>query len=193
MFKFSFPNKLDKKVPLLLPVCSDQIKTVPKKLLNGLSKKQTEAVRAALRKGVPDDGLLPVYSGDATVLLMLLAKEKSLKTRSVRETSSQIFSAARKYKIDGLTILTGTLNDELVRAMREGIVIGSYEYNDWKGVIHKEKAKKQTTLKSVSFTGNKTAGESKRLLQLQKSIALTKDLINCPPKTATPSYLEKKN
>lgn len=191
MPSFSFPSKIDTKTPVVLPLYEAETKKLSSDAAKALTKKQGEAVAQAMKTGVCSCGILPVYSADALVLLLFLKDKKNVTTRDAREAGMGVVGAAAKYKCDKLTVLPGTLDEEHLKALREGVVLGGYEYTDYKGVMYKEAQKKKTQLKTVQFAGKKFTGEDKYLSILEKAVSLTKDIINCPPMEANPDYMEK--
>lgn len=188
---FSFPSKIDKKTPVVLPLYEGETKKLSKDAAKALTKKQGEAVAQALKNGVCPCGMLPVYSADALVLLLFLKEQKKVNTREAREAGTNVTSTATKHKCEKITVLPGALAEDHLKALREGVVLGTYEYTDYKGVVYKEAQKKKTKLKSLNFAGKKFTNESKTLKILQEAVSITKDVINCPPMEANPDYMEK--
>lgn len=191
MITISSTDKPDRNSVLLLPLHKDLLKKLKPAQTRGLSVAQESALKQAIKKGAPKEGVLPVYSGSSPVLVQILSESKEYATGDAREAGEEVSSIAKKYELGSITVLPGSLEKDARTAYREGATLGSYEYTEYKGAVHKKTIKDDTPFKKIVFAGPKETGELKRLKILQQSVGLTRDIIMKPPMEANPTYMER--
>lgn len=183
MISIDFSSKIDTRRPLLLPIFSGTGTNILRKI--SLSSGQKQALTRVLRsRFLPRSGMVPIFSNSSPLFIFILGKEKKLTRREIREAGELIFSGLKKYHLENLFIMKGGLSEEWFRAFCEGVVLGSYEFLDFKS-----KHTLQKKLQSILFEGELNATEIRRLTTIFEAVKLTKDLINTPPMKATPTYV----
>lgn len=191
MITFSYASKAKSTIPVFLPLFTEHAIAKKRETLQGLTRAQKRAVRLALTtENIPENGILPVFSGDAPVFVFFVGKKETITKREAREAGEKAAPLAKKYKIDTFQGACGSFKKELCQAFCEGIIFGSYEFTEYKGTRSKEDLKK-TRLKKVIFLKEKNKEEEKYIAAAHTGISLTKDIINTPPTEANPTYMAK--
>jgi len=195
---FSFTTANNGKTPVILPIFIKDITPTGRKPYQGLTAAQRRGVKNVLKGKLPKKGFLPVFSSDALVLLQLFKASKKTDLYDLREAALQVFGLAEQYQTTDLLILPSTLTEIEQRAYVEGISLGIYDLEKYKGKNKfakkddkKEEDDKKTKLKKVIFFGKTNKKTAEYLTNIQAAVALTKDLINFPPMDVTPNYLAK--
>jgi len=191
MLTITFTKRSDPKIPVLVPIFSDDLSANRRKIFRGLSRAQKRAVRSALTKNpLAKSGHIPIFSGDAVVFLSILEKNHKVTTREAREGGEKVFELMRNYGVPELIIAPGSLEKERFFAFQEGVDLGSYEFLEYKGKKKKadEDREKLTHVRFFSEGGKK---DSERLAIMAAGLKLTKDIINTPPSDATPEFLSR--
>lgn len=192
MIPFTCSQKLSKKTPLLLPLYYEDADIKKRRVLEGLTRAQKRAIRSYFKNDqIPKSGFFPIASGDAIVFLMLLGKKEESSRRDVREAAEGVFAQTKKFEIEELAILSGSLKKELFTAFQEGILLGSYEFLEYMGKKKDEKKKKdeEKKLKKVQFFIKSNKKDAERIAAIAEGVKWTKDTINTPPSDCRPSYL----
>jgi len=192
MISISFSEKTDLKTPVLVPLYSDNLDVKKRKIFRGLTRAQKRAVRSALVNGIaPESGIMPIFSGDAPVFLQVMGKQKDLQRREIRESGEKVFQFSKSYSLENIIITPGSLDKTLFNAFQEGVLLGSYDFTQYKGKKNEEKEKKKKELKKAIFFSPGEKKEAEILTQKAEGVMLTKDLINMPPSDANPTYIAK--
>ncbi len=193
MLTLSFSPKVDpKKQNILIPLFFDTAKKLDPKVLKRLSNSQKEIILEILKAGnFPEKGIFPVMCEESTVYFYFLGTKKDYSSHEAREAGENVFSLANTYRLKELAIFPGELEKECVSAFQEGVVLGAYEFEEWKGVKYQEKTKKKTKLSHVQFVQSENAEYKKRLEIIFEAVKYAKDIINTPSQEATPGYLAK--
>lgn len=187
---FTFSAK-PSKAPVLIVLHEDQRKKIPPKALSCLSQSQKAAVKLASDNDfIPASGLFAV-TASPLVLLHVLGKKEDVKGRDMREAGEQVFAAVGRHNLQQLIVCTDATSTAHAVAYREGVLLGSYRYLEWKGKEHEKEMKKRKELKKVIFFGSEQKGESKRLKTMIECFTFTSDLVNAPPRQANPDHMEK--
>lgn len=190
MISISYSEKNSGKTPVLLPLFSEDLDASKRKIFRGLTRAQKRAVRSALSNDIrPQSGLLSVFSGDAPVFIQIIGKQKESQRREVREFAEKVFGFSKHYTFEDIIVVSGSLNKSLFTAFQEGVLIGSYDFIQYKGKKKDDEKKKEKVLKKVTFSSSHSKKESEDILQKTEGIQLTKDLINMPPSDANPTYV----
>lgn len=191
------PRLASPKTPLFLPFFKEEAKKSLRKAFVHLSRAQKRAVKNMLQeKNIPSSGLIPVFSGDAPVLVFFLGKRKGFDERTSRESGIKISAFAKQYQMDSIAVAPGGLayGKDFFDAFCEGATLGTYEFTGYKGKKYEE-AKKESgekVLKKITFLRPRSTKRQNELEVLERAIAFTKDTVNTPPSIATPSYVEQK-
>ncbi|MBI2464486.1 leucyl aminopeptidase family protein [Candidatus Peregrinibacteria bacterium] len=188
MFDIQFSSRLAPKSVSIIPIYAGDSRSELRQTLEHFSPPQKKAILQVLQSSrLPHKGHVPVYSAQALVLLFIIGKKTKTSRRDIRERGEEIFSLAKRYHLEELTIFSGSLSEENVRAFHEGIILGSYEFLQFKTKKNDNDSSKN--LKKIVFFGAKNTQEHDWLQALENSTRLTKDLVNLPPMAANPSYV----
>ena len=109
----------------------------------------------------------------------------------IRSFFASFIRKVNSRKIDSFAIDTDSFNlkdPEKAQACAEGLILGSYQFNDYKS-----KQKKNIRVKKVILLGdvNQNAVEKGRVIGL--GVNLARDLGNHPPNILTPTYLAEES
>jgi len=187
--KCTFTEKNTGKTPVLLPLFQEDMDVTKRKPFRHLTSKQRRSVKNALRSNIfPEAGSITIFSVDAPVVLHIVGKKEESHAREMREAGELAFTFGKKWKYDAFLILDGSLSAPLFVAYQEGVLLGSYEFLEYKGKKKGEKEEKKVKPTKYSFWGK---GKTKEIESMAAGVTLCKDIINMPPSDARPSYLEK--
>lgn len=188
MFDIQYSTRLAPKSVALIPLYAGDSRSELRQILEHFSLPQKKAILQVIQSSrLPRSGHVPVYSAQALVILFIIGKKTKTSRRDIRERGEEIFSLAKRYQLEELTIFPGSLSEENACAFREGSILGSYEFLQFK--TKKDDNSSSNILKKLIFFGAKNTEEHDWFQALENSMRLTKDLVNLPPTVATPSYL----
>ena len=115
-----------------------------------------------------------------------LGDKKKFSSDNLRASFANIIRNANSKKIDSLTIDSSSFcleNDSMSQACAEGLILGSYMFNDYKS------KSKNNTVKKIDFFGNCNKNSLKKGKMIGYGVNLARDLGNHPPNILTPTYL----
>lgn len=102
---------------------------------------------------------------------------------SVREASAKVIKVVKKYRIKSLKI-NGFENKEFTYALLLGILLGDYEFIDYKSNVE------TTSLKNIFIISNKDyKDELHKALVIANSVNMARNVVNTPPQDCTPVVL----
>jgi leucyl aminopeptidase len=183
-----------KKESIIFPFFENEVSKPMRKAFEPLSRAQTRAVKNMMKtEGIKKSGIFPVFSLDKTVFVFFLGKKEEATSRSIREKGEKIFSIAKKYQLQNVSVAEGGLwkSKNFWKNFCEGVAIGCYEFNEYKGKKFTD-AQKKSQEKSpgkITLLAEKNSTEENRLNIIYQSTQLTKDIINTPPSIANPEYV----
>jgi leucyl aminopeptidase len=190
MISISYSEKNSGKIPVLVPLYTEDLDPQKRKILRGLTRAQKRAVRSALVKGLrPESGCMTVFSGDAPVFIYVIGKQKESQRREIRESGEKIFTFSKQYCVEKIIIAPGSLNKSLFSVFQEGVVLGSYDFTEYKGTKKNDEKKKEKFLTNVVFFASSSKKVSDEIIHKSQGVQITKDLINMPPSDANPTYV----
>lgn len=134
------------------------------------------------------------------LLVVGMVDAEPFDVRQFRLLGATIAKACRKHRIASLAISMtdlcplGQSAKDVVGALVEGLLLGQYRFNQFKGTKSKEEVAKQIDVKSVTFIAANEAGiELKTAIEYAKSVALAacfaRDLVNTPAGHMTPAKM----
>ena len=124
------------------------------------------------------------YLSDRQILILGLGKKGKLKPEKLRKIGATVSRFASSKKIDSFAI-EAFFPEDNSNALAEGIILGSYQFLDFKTKINK-----YTLIKSVTMIGC----EEKQIhegVSIANAICFSRDVGNSPGNVATPSHLAK--
>ena len=124
------------------------------------------------------------YLSDRQILILGLGKKGKLKPEKLRKIGATVSRFASSKKIDSFAI-EAFFPEDNSNALAEGIILGSYQFLDFKTKINK-----YTLIKSVTMIGC----EEKQIhegVSIANAICFSRDVGNSPGNIATPSHLAK--
>jgi leucyl aminopeptidase len=188
---FSSARSLPPSLPILLPVYQEDVQVKRRKILSVLTRAQKRAVRFAITKeGIATSGITPIFSGDAPVFLYVIGKKEETENRSIRECGEKLNTLMKVYPYEKIGIAPGSLSCPSFSILQEGVILGGYEFLDYKGKKEEEKNTPETKLREISFISANKEGMV-RSQSVSEGVKLTKDIINTPPSDANPEYVTK--
>ena len=194
----AFPIRIARTVPanvhLLLPIPKDAWKSFAKHAAGSLDAQEKTALartNASLSRE-PDTALLPLWTGRRWLVLALLEPIASLTTRTARDAGEMLTERLRAVGIDQVFLVRGPVTRKCWQALQEGMALGSYAFTECKGTLPEEGAgpSKHTPV-TFTFRQAQDLVPPVRLRIIADAVALTKDIVNRPPNSATPAALEK--
>ena len=134
---------------------------------------------------------ITLYGNDdiKRVHLVGLGKKTDFSTDVIRSISSDVMRFSDNLKIESITIdgeSLGLSKNNMVQAFTEGLVLGSYSFNDYK--TEKDEDIHVTSAIICGKIDNKFVDKGKIL---GESVCLSRDLGNHPANILTPTYLAK--
>ena len=124
------------------------------------------------------------YLSDRQILILGLGKKGKLKPEKLRKIGATVSRFASSKKIDSFAI-EAFFPEDNSNALAEGIILGSYQFLDFKTKINK-----YTLIKSVTMIGC----EEKQIhegVSIANAICFSRNVGNSPGNVATPSHLAK--
>ncbi len=192
---------------VILPFFEDEIKKPSRKVFEMLSRVQTRAVKNMLKSSeVKISGasnFIPVFSTDKTVIVQIIGRKPEINTRSAREAGEKVFGICKGFQQEKIAVLEGgfSKNDKktqkLLESYFEGIALGTYEFNDYRGQKFLDTQEKSgaKTLEKISIISDVEKGRSDKntletkIQKISEAVKLTKDIINTPPSVANPEFV----
>lgn len=186
MISFRHPAKFDKEATLIL-IDKDQVKNrnfpvIPKTL--------QESVRHVLDAGqfAADNGqLFPLINGKQVVLLVGVGKKSDLSTTALRSTLRGALLSSYLKKVKDVEIIVHEAKDNVIKAVIEASIIGTYAWEKYKTP---DKSDKTVSQKRV-FLAAAPKREYAEAATICEGVNLTRDLINDNADTITSTYFEK--
>ena len=154
------------------------------KLLNGILSK---TIKLESFKGDYKKNILIYGNNLERVLILGLGDKSKYSTDRTREIGALISQKANSLNIDSLMLNTKSFNMNkkvISQALTEGLVLGNYQFLDYKTVDVKN-----NTLKSISFFGAYDKKSSLVGQILGESVNYSRSLGNHPANILTPTYL----
>ena len=126
------------------------------------------------------------YANDRRLLTIGLGEKEKISSSKIRHAAATVIRSAISKKVGSLAIDCLCEGLESCQAMGEGIVLGSYQF-----LNYKTKEKKKFEIQSVSMVGcsQKEQDEINKGVVIGSSVCLARDLGNHPGNKATPSLL----
>lgn len=140
------------------------------------------------------------FKAEAEDIMVLLESKKiylaldKLDTQEIREASAKAIRAAKKSKFKSLK--TGVIlleNDDGIKALIEGFLLGEYEFNRYKSKKNENSveklyiSKEEYSNKDISISQIESA--LNWALVIANSVNFTRDIVNTPPDDMTPIKL----
>tara|TARA_B100002051_G_scaffold257162_1_gene274319 strand:- start:47 stop:1513 length:1467 start_codon:yes stop_codon:yes gene_type:complete len=135
--------------------------------------------------------MLPGNSSFKRIMLFNLGDKNKITNDKMRAFGSKLYSLVDSKKIKNMAIDTKsffmTTNDKS-QSITEGIVLGSYKFEDYKTIKNKK-----NYLTDISLIGNIDKKTIHKAQILGESVCFARDLGNHPANILTPTYLAKES
>lgn len=186
-----FTNTPQEKSVIFLPFFRTDVARLSSRVIfEGLSPLQKRSVKKVLSDAcLPQSGVLPVYTADGLVILVLL--DESSDFYDLQQAGLTLFSVAKQYSVSEASLLPGSLKkfSKKWESFLDGVFLGEYQFESYRGVIHSSEQEKKNHVSCAEFTI--VGVENKERPAWVQGVSLTKNIINTPPSVATPSFVEK--
>ncbi len=187
-----------KESVIILPIFKKDFLITSRILFKELTAKQKKAVKITLQKNIPNSGVLPVYTNDGLVLIVLYSEK--IDNFDARKAGEKIIPLAKQYNYENIFVVKGSFykKPEQFQAFIDGIYLGQYSFETYKGALKKESDEKNPEqniqIKKIVISSEK----NNALLETKTNerenwttgVQITKDIINIPPSVATPEFVE---
>lgn len=187
---FTFSAKAPKNSVIIFPLFQKDFLITSRKLFEGLTMKQRKAVKKVLQQSMPIAGTIPVYTNDGLVIICLYSQ--SIDDFEARKEGEKIISLCKKYQQENIFITKGSFykNEKVFEAFIDGVFLGEYSFEEYKGRLKTESLEKNPEIKIKKITINSKKNPIRE--NWTTGVQITKDIINTPPSVATPEFVEKK-
>jgi len=167
-----------------------KLNSLHKNLDATLEGKLSHAINMDQYSGKTDSKVM-IYGNDNTkrILLIGLGEQKEITTDKIRSVASHIVRLADKMNIESFTLdgeSFGLRKNIMAQAFSEGLILGSYQFNDYK-----TKENKSVYIKTVTICGDINKKFLEKGMALGNSVCFARDLGNHPANILTPTYLAK--
>ncbi|MBC8214526.1 MAG: leucyl aminopeptidase [Candidatus Marinimicrobia bacterium] len=175
----------------LLIVGSVKTKKFSNPLKSSLGKTLSNAIKVEKFTGKLGKSV-KIYGDDKIkrIAVFGLGETKKYDSHTARDLGAKIIKYANSLETKMLTIDTSSMglsSDDDLGAFAEGLVIGSYEFLDYKS-DKKEVAKSSNTIVKAEFIGANSSVLQKAFV-LAEGVAIARDVSNHPANIANPTYL----
>ena len=119
-----------------------------------------------------------------------LGEKKKFDSHTARDLGAKIIKFANAREVKKITVDSnsmGLTSDDKLGSFAEGLVMGSYEFLDYKS-DKKEVDKSSNSVTEIEFIGAKSSILQKAYI-LAEAVAIARDVSNHPANIATPTYL----
>ena len=167
---------------------SDNIKSLIASLSDKDKNNVSDAISLDLSDG--DAGQYLMVSGlDSYKRIMVynLGDKDKITNDRIRSFASKLYSLVNSKKIKSMALNTksfGLSNKDKTQSMVEGLILGSYLFDD-----HKSKKSKNNHLGSISLLGKVDKAIVDKAQIIAQSVCFARDLGNHPANILTPTYL----
>lgn len=186
MISFRYPAKFDKEATLVL-VDKEQIKNCNVPALPRTLKDSVRRVLDADQFCADNGQLFPLVHGKQLVILVGVGKKRDLSTTALRSTVRGALLSAYLKKIKDVEIIVHESKDEVVKAVIEAALIGTYSWEKYKTPDKNDK----TIAKKHIFLAAAPKHEYEDTVTICEGVNLTRDLINDNADTITAAYFER--
>ncbi len=186
MISFRYPAKFDKEAALVL-VDKEQIKNCNVPALPRTLKDSVRHVLDADQFCADNGQLFPLVHGKQLVILAGVGKKSDLSTTALRSTVRGALLSAYLKKIKDVEIIVHESKDEVVKAVIEAALIGTYSWEKYKTPDKNDK----TIAKKHIFLAAAPKHEYEDTVTICEGVNLTRDLINDNADTITSAYFER--
>jgi len=183
-------NKKDLKSDLLIlgRFKNSNIKNSISLLSSDDKNKILDAISVDLSNGeVGDYMLIKGSSYYKRIMLFNIGDKGKLTNDKIREIGSKVYSLANSKKVKSMALdlksFSATTNDK-VQSIIEGLILGSYLFEDYKS-----KKSKTKHLTQISLLGKVDESIVKKATVIGQSVCFARDLGNHPANILTPTYL----
>ena len=186
MISFRHPAKFDKEATLVL-IDKEQAKS---RNFPALPKSIKDSVREILdadQFAAENGQIFPVVNGKKIVLLVGVGNKTDVNLTALRSTLRGALLSSYLKKIKDVEIVVHDAKDEVVKAVVEAALIGTYTWEKYKTP---EKNDKTVTQKHV-FLAVAPKREYEKAAAICAGVNLARDLINDNADTSTSTYFEK--
>lgn len=126
------------------------------------------------------------YSRFIIVRLMIPEKDENIFLEKCRKDGDRVLASLNRHKVEEVTIVDYTGNNEAVLAFAEGIALGNYQYLKFRG----EKSKEKHTLQSILIHSKKIKQQQVEELQIvSDATCRCRDMVNEPHSHQTATML----
>ncbi len=153
-----------------------------------INNRLTNAIQVEEFKGKSGKTVM-VYGNDdiKRILVYGLGKQDKLDTDSLRSQAAKISRQANNLKLNSITVDAASFqldNSDNLQAFTEGLVLGSYEFLEYKS-----KKKNENTLGMVTINGKVNQSYIDTGFVLAEAVGLSRDVGNHPANILTPTML----
>lgn len=186
MISFRHPAKFDKAAALIL-LDKEQVKNRNLSVLPKTLKDSVQHVLDADQFSAENGQLFPLINGKQVVLLAGVGKRSDLSTTALRSTLRGALLSAYLKKIKDVEIVVHDPKDDVIKAVIEAALIGTYTWEKYKTP---DKNSKTVANKHV-FLSAAPKREYAQAVTICEGVNLTRDLINDNADMITSTYFEK--
>jgi len=178
--------RFDKEAALIL-LTKEQIQTRQFPFADKLLREAIEGLSQARQFSGRDGEMFPLVAGKNICLVVGVGKKEKLSLTALRTTVRKAFLSPYLKKIKDVEVIVPEQRDDIVKAVIEGILIGTYA---WKKYRTKDKDDTTVDDKKVFLAAapRKIYEEAEEICA---GVKLTRDLVNDNADTVTSVYVEK--
>lgn len=134
-------------------------------------------------------GMIPLFIADRILFLNIIEVSEKTKDIDFIEKGEILLNSISSFNLEKIGIDKGNLTEEQFLFVKQGVLIGDYKFESYKGKEFLKDCKNIKKIKECIFIESNS--DNKDIISIAEGIKITKDIINNPPSDMRPSHFSE--